>query len=76
MAENTEINVGIDEKIADAVAIIRLLSECGAISIADEISGVSQLWQLLDASDKTFFLGMIKGSLVAMAGTKVKQCES
>lgn len=63
------VTITVDKATADAVTMIQILKECGAVTVSDEVAGMRQLWELLSDADKSFYLGMMKGALSAM-GTR------
>ncbi len=63
---NEKVNIAVDKEIAKAIQTIQALKDCGIIDTIDEISSMDGIWNRLDASDKRFIAGMIKGSASMM----------
>ena len=61
------VTVTMDKDLARTVETIKALRDCGIIRMTDELTCMDGIWDRLNAEDKRFVAGMIKGSAVMLS---------
>lgn len=51
----------------ETAQLIQELEKCSDISLMNELTCMSNLWEKLTESDRCLIIGMVKGSVIALA---------